>query len=426
MFALYTGFQHMVSWFSSHVGGGDPGISSMISFFVSMGIIISGLGWLSNVLMKRDGFENLPSPVRLVIYSLLYIPCLLNDGLEILTRKKERVPLIWSGVFLSLLVVYFTLPFAERIFLLQSGHSWLNEPIQLNKQTILATYQDLNSLAKYNSTSPFFLGGTCESSKGKLKESEKPVFFESTPSTLKYAGTGEGSSFFPTQKQNQKSQLTSFVSNFYNSLTSPPEGEKKGNLCAKNPHNLANNQFNYQYALSGWFFVDADPPSTKTSYNEFVSLLNFGTKPNILFRAGTHTLRIVVPFNQKMDDANKGDKNDKSDDKIKTKKDMDENGNRIVYESSDFQFQKWNHILVQQRGGTLDVFLNGQLVASVNEVVPFMKYDVLTVGSLNGINGGVCNVLYFRKPLMQHQIQWMYRINKMFSPPILPSCWPFV
>ena len=421
--ALYTGFQQLVYWFSSQIGGGDGGISSWVSLATSIGIIVAGLGLLSNWLIKKDWFDSMPSPIRLVIYSLLYIPCLLNEGLEIITRKKERVPLIWTGVLSLLLVIYFSVPFVQRAFLLQSGHSWLNEPVNLNKETALATYQDLNALEKYNSKSHFMggLGGDCQTSKGKIPKSDEPVFLQPFS---KYAGTGAGASSFPSEKKEQtNSGVSSVFSNLYNTLTSPPEAEKTGNLCGKKyPHNLVNNQFNYQYALSGWFFVDADPPSTKTSYNEFVSILNFGTKPQILFRAGTHTLRIVVPFNHK--DENQNREKEKDENK-KAKKDVDENGNRIVYESTNFEFQKWNHLLVQQRGGTLDVFLNGELVASANEVVPFMKYDVLTVGSRNGINGGVCNVLFFRRPLMQHQIQWMYSANKRSSPPILPSSWPF-
>ena len=35
----------------------------------------------------------------------------------------------------------------------------------------------------------------------------------------------------------------------------------------------------YQYAISAWVFVDAAPPSTSSSYNQFTSLLNFANKP---------------------------------------------------------------------------------------------------------------------------------------------------
>jgi hypothetical protein len=41
-------------------------------------------------------------------------------------------------------------------------------------------------------------------------------------------------------------------------------------------------QFDYQYAISSWVFIDAVPPNTSLAYSKYTSLLNFGNKPNIL------------------------------------------------------------------------------------------------------------------------------------------------
>jgi hypothetical protein len=37
--------------------------------------------------------------------------------------------------------------------------------------------------------------------------------------------------------------------------------------------------FEYQYAISFWVFLDASPPNTNPSYSKYTSLLNFGNKP---------------------------------------------------------------------------------------------------------------------------------------------------
>ena len=80
--------------------------------------------------------------------------------------------------------------------------------------------------------------------------------------------------------------------------------------------------------------------------------------------------------------------------------------------------QKWNNIVINYNGGTLDVFLNGELVKSSIEVVPYMTLDTLTIGEKDGINGGICNVVYFNKPLTKANIYYLYNTVKHLTPPV--------
>jgi hypothetical protein len=77
---------------------------------------------------------------------------------------------------------------------------------------------------------------------------------------------------------------------------------------------------------------------------------------------------------------------------------FDDNGNRIVYKQKNVLLQKWNNVIINYNGGILDIFLNGELVKSNVEVVPYYTLDNLTVGEDNGINGSICNLVYFNKP----------------------------
>jgi len=165
--------------------------------------------------------------------------------------------------------------------------------------------------------------------------------------------------------------------------------------------------FDYQYAISFWIFVDAAPPNTSAAYNKFTSLLNFGDKPNVLYNGKTNTLMIIMQ--------------QKDLDKISQNKliDFDENGNRILYKNENMLLQKWNNIIINYSGGVLDIFLNGELVKSDIGVVPYYKLDNLTIGQDDGIKGGICNVVYFSKPLNSANIYYLYNMARNKTPPVL-------
>jgi len=163
--------------------------------------------------------------------------------------------------------------------------------------------------------------------------------------------------------------------------------------------------FDYQYGISCWVFIDAMPPNTNPSYNNYTSILNYGNKPNILYNGTTNTLMIVME--------QKGLKTDNA-----KAHELDDNGNRIIYKKENFLLQKWNNIIINYIGGTLDIFLNNELVKSEIEVVPYMSLDNLTIGTDNGINGGICNVVYFKTPLTAPNIYYLYNLVKDKTPPV--------
>jgi len=164
--------------------------------------------------------------------------------------------------------------------------------------------------------------------------------------------------------------------------------------------------FDYQYAISCWLYIDAAPPSTNSSYSKYTSILNFGNKPNILYKATENTLMITMQ--QK-------DLENKTQNKLT---DFDDNSNRIIYKKSNFPLQKWNNIIINYNGGILDIFLNGELVKSEIGVVPYYTLDNLTIGEDNGIKGGICNVVYFRNALTRSNIYYLYNSVKNKTPPV--------
>ena len=166
-------------------------------------------------------------------------------------------------------------------------------------------------------------------------------------------------------------------------------------------------KIDYQYALSFWVFIDAAPPSTSAAYSKYTSLLNFGYKPNIMYNAEKNTLIVITQ--QKF--SNKTISNELVD--------IDDKNKKVIYKNNNFLLQKWNNIIINYTGGTMDVFLNGDLVSSAKNIIPYSTIDNLTIGEDNGIKGGICNVIYYSKALNSMSIKGLYNQSKKYNPPIL-------
>ncbi len=170
--------------------------------------------------------------------------------------------------------------------------------------------------------------------------------------------------------------------------------------------------FDYQYGLSFWFQIDANGTNTNTSYNKYASILDYGGKPSVMYNASKNTLMITMKTKNLDTSSQSLQKTDKEEDEY------DENGNLIVYTKTNVLLQKWNSIVFNYNGGTLDIFYNGVLEKSVYGVIPYMEYDALSVGQDKGIYGRLCNLNYFKKNLTLSQIYYLYEFVKNKDPPI--------
>ena len=167
------------------------------------------------------------------------------------------------------------------------------------------------------------------------------------------------------------------------------------------------NDFDYQYAVSCWIYLDAAGPNMNKNYNKYTSLLNFGNKPNVLYNGKLHSFMITMQ-QKNLQDLTKNKMTD-----------FDNEGNRIIYINNNLLLQKWNNLIINYNGGTMDIFLNGELVKSSIEVVPYYTLENLTIGENNGIKGGICNVVYFRRALTSQNIYYIYNSVKNKAPPTL-------
>ena len=337
-------------------------------------------------LANAGGFLDQNPYYRLILNTILYIPCLLIGLINFIgtllgfnqvpgTNKPTSFELKMLALSLFLIVGYFCWffllkPLLKTKYLKQGGQQLINQPVPTDILTSVTSYESLSEVDKMNSQ---YLNNIAA-----------------------YQMTDSGA------------------------------------------------KFNYQYALSFWFYIDAFPPSTSSAYMKVVPILSYGENPTVKYSSNDNTLYITVK--QKVDgnpviDYIKDQENEikpetidkwkttqdkiqSTIDKVKTMpfgNDVDADGHRLIYKQTNVLLQKWNHIVLNYNGGTLDVFYNGKLVKSAIEVVPYMKLDMLTVGSENGVSGNVANLMYFSEPLDIVTINTLYQSLKDQNPPSIPE-----
>ena len=142
----------------------------------------------------------------------------------------------------------------------------------------------------------------------------------------------------------------------------------------------------------------AQAPNYGVGYSKFTKILDYAGKPTLWYNAETNTFKITVKA---------------------YKKGTTTPYDKIVYTTKNIPLQIWNNVVVNYVGGTLDVFINKDLVASVKNVVPYMSSDGIFIGDNHGISGAVANVPYFSHPISTSRRSFLYENLVNNDPPII-------
>jgi hypothetical protein len=175
---------------------------------------------------------------------------------------------------------------------------------------------------------------------------------------------------------------------------------KHGQLIINNPVNLddytrvkLDNSSSYNYGLSFWIFIHPMNPGSAPQATDYTTVLTCTDKPIITYNSLLNTMRI----------------------EMKT----DSRQRKIVDEIKSFPLQKWNHIVMNYVNGTCDVFLNGELHNSKIEIIPIKESNEVEIGSEDGIQGKMCNVIFFNKHLSSSKIKELYLEFSEKNPPTI-------
>jgi hypothetical protein len=195
-------------------------------------------------------------------------------------------------------------------------------------------------------------------------------------------------------KLNQLTALSDYLK-----LNKLDENSKETTGTDKSSDQGTINKFNYHYGMSFWVYLDS---VNESQIDKYLTILNYGDKPKVEYNPAKNIMRVTVASND--DPTNDDNRNAEP---------------RIIYTLNNVLLQKWNNIIFNYSGGTVDIFYNGELVASTLNVAPYMSYDALVSGQDNGITGGICNVTYFTKSMTAKQIYYLYNILKDTEPPVM-------
>jgi hypothetical protein len=180
--------------------------------------------------------------------------------------------------------------------------------------------------------------------------------------------------------------------------------------------NKLEKKFSYHYAVSGWFYINPQPPNTSSAYTQYTPILSYARKPVLEYNGQLNKLRVRTETGNHDNQLNTTSKNKTTS----VVRGADQGSTMVeIFETSDIIYQKWNHIVFNYDGGTMDVFLNGALVGSKGGITPFMTYEGVTGGHQNGINGGLCNIMYYNNPLSQGTISLMYKMLRDKKNPVV-------
>ena len=139
--------------------------------------------------------------------------------------------------------------------------------------------------------------------------------------------------------------------------------------------------FNYNYAIAFSLWIFPQPKSVSDAYTKSSNIINISDIVKVIHNNNTIEFwaATTVPG---------------------------ENPNRLIklYEYKEFKYQKWNSIIINYQGGSIDIFINKSLKSSTPNITPLKNNNSAVIGDINGINGGIKNVSYFKKALSQQDI----------------------
>jgi hypothetical protein len=343
---------------------------NMMTLFIIIGVL--GIVYLvaKKTINKAKNAQG-KSFLKLVLKIVMYLPCLLADIAEYIKYEfnlTTKPVWILCGIEAGFVGLWILLPFLFDKIVNLSGVKLLNEPVNLNMEM---------TIGNFNTTSnPNDEAKSIDQQYSDMVNAKAKADIEAEDDTKQEY----------TDPNVPKNKYLAWIYNGIKNFTWLKIEFK--NYPQYTDYNTA--RFSYKYAISGWFYINPQPPNTSTAYSVYTNILNYGEKVKIEYNGKLSSLRVMAAVANTANDAEK-------------------NMMTEVYQTNEVIYQKWNNIVINYADGYMDVFLNGVLVGSLPGVLPYMSFDTIVVGARDGIIGGMCNVNYYKDVLNEKTIRLNYK-----------------
>ena len=226
----------------------------------------------------------------------------------------------------------------------------------------------------------------------------------------------------------------------------------------------------HSYAISGWMFFSAHPPSMTKGGSQFVNVLDFNGVPRIEYNSSTNELRFQIKVRapsksttgatiltetdkttiedtaMSLSDVAAGSDRDESTESfetmisgsgadttdndnsrgiagwakavlpkskssimaVKTRAPPEESVMITIYTMTNVPLQKWNHFVYNYDGSNIDIFMNNKLVTSVTNRLPLIEHGHIVSGASRGVIGNLTHVVAFSNHLTKDVITSIY------------------
>lgn len=82
--------------------------------------------------------------------------------------------------------------------------------------------------------------------------------------------------------------------------------------------------------------------------------------------------------------------------------------------------QRWTNVVINYTSTTVDIFIDGNLERTFNLTAPpqYITTGTVVLGANDGLDGAICNIIYFNKALLKTEIVNMYNLLMFSNPPL--------
>jgi hypothetical protein len=332
--------------------------------------------------------------------TIFFIPCLLVLAIDEINKDIKLTPnSIYLLLFILLLLItlLFLLPYLFKYVRTLNKSSLLqgSGPYYLNEMKVLGIYQNLNKnvdstidipiIKKDDSISTSYIKNPIDAllKNLNLNKNENSIF-KTFDSSLQI--DSEESKEITKQTQENISDTKGYnfklMKNDYNgiyniktSFYDPPKSKDAF-------------PYNYSYSISFYIYINPQPTNTSVAYSKDTEIFNYAYKPVIYYNGKSQS---IIIRSRTLN--NKGDQLD------------------TIYETKDIKFQKWIFFVINYDNNNIDIFIDGKLVGSKQNVTPFFKGDKVTIGEKEGIHGSIKEITYYSSIVSPLTIELLYNLT---------------